>query len=107
MDEAKQVERWVDQYLELYSRENFVIAEALDDIEHLLVLDLLDSERTEVELSKTIDALVCGKAAGEDGIRVIVTPLHCLLRLCWREGTVTLDMLNDKIITKNNCYFSD
>ena len=45
-DRDKQMSRWVEHYLELYSRENSVTQEALDAIEELPVLEVLDSEPT-------------------------------------------------------------
>ncbi|XP_068680344.1 craniofacial development protein 2-like [Montipora foliosa] len=59
-DEDKQMTRWVEHYLELYSRENMVSQEALDALEDLPVLEELDAEPTLEELSKAIDALSCG-----------------------------------------------
>ena len=100
--------RWVEHYLDLYSRENCVTQEALDSIEDLPVLEELDTEPTLEELSKAIDALSCGKAPGDDcippeiikvGKSALMKPLHELLCLCWREGQVPQDMRNAKIIT--------
>ena len=107
-DRDKQMSRWVEHYLDIYSRENSVTQEALDSIEDLPVLEELDSEPTLEELSKAIDALASGKAPGEDGIPpevikcgkpALLEPLHELLCLCWREGKVPQDMRNAKIIT--------
>ena len=64
----KQMSRWVEHYLDIYSRENSVTQEVLGSIEDLPVLEELDSEPTPQELSKAIDALASGKAPGEDGI---------------------------------------
>ena len=50
--------RWVEHYLDIYSRENYDLPD----------LKELDSEPTLEELSKAIDALASGKARGEDGI---------------------------------------
>ena len=107
-DRDKQMGRWVEHYLEIYSRENSVTQEALDAIEELPVLEELDCEPTKEELSKAIDALACGKAPGEDSIPpeiikcgkpTLLEPLHALLCLCWREGKVPQDMRDAKIIT--------
>ena len=107
-DREKQMSRWVEHYLELYSRENSVTQEALDAIEELPVLEELDSEPTTEELSNAIDALACGKAPGEDGIPpeiikygkpALLEPLHALLCLCWRDGKVPQDMRDAKIVT--------
>ena len=107
-DRDKQMSRWVEHYLDIYSKENSVTQEALDSIEDLPVLKELDPEPTLEELSKTIDELASEKAPGEDGIPpevikcgkpALLEPLHELLCLCWREGKVPQDMRNAKIIT--------
>ena len=107
-DKSKQMGRWVEHYLDLYSKENVVTQAALDAIEDLPVLEDLDNEPTMGELSKAIDALSCGKAPGEDGIPpeiikcgkpALLKSLHELLCQCWKEGKVPHDMRNAKIIT--------
>ena len=60
--------RWVEHYLDIYSRENSVTQEMLRSIEDLPVLEELDSEPTLEELSRSIDALASGKGPDEDGI---------------------------------------
>ena len=57
----KQLERWVEHFLDLYSRINTVSQEALDTIEDLPVLEELDAELTMEELSKAIDEGVVSK----------------------------------------------
>lgn len=101
-----------------FTRENSVTKEALDDIECLPVLEELDSNPTEEEHSKVIDALACGKALGEDGIPpeilkcgklTSLKSLHSLLSLCWREEKVPQDMCNVTIIlykNKGDCNIS-
>ena len=83
--QVKQPERWVEHYLDLYSRINTVSQEALDAIKDLPVLEELDAETTMEELSKAIDALASGKAPGEYGIppeiikcgkSALLQPLH-------------------------------
>ena len=80
--------RWVEHYLDIYSRENSVTQEVLDSVEDLPVLEELDSEPTLEELSKAIDALASGKAPCENGISpdiikcgkpALLEPLHELL----------------------------
>ena len=44
---AQQMERWVEHYVELSTRENMMPLEALNSIEYLPVLEDLDSEPTE------------------------------------------------------------
>ena len=107
-DPQKQMERWVEHYLELYSTENTVSEEAINSIPTLSVLKELDTEPTLAELEKAIDALACGKAPGNDAIPpevikqgkpALLPHLHELLSLCWKEGSVPQDMRDAKIVT--------
>ena len=107
-DKGKQMDRWVEHYSELYSRENVVVTSALDAIEPLPIMEELDAEPTLAELRKAIDSLACGKAPGTDGIppdlikcckNTLLQPLHDVLCQCWREGTVPQDMRDAKIVT--------
>ena len=67
-DKGQQMERWVEHYSDLYSRENTVSPAALDVIECLPTMAELDSEPSVEDLSKAIDSLTSGKAPGIDGI---------------------------------------
>ena len=107
-DSNKQMERWVEHYLELYSTENTITDQALDTIETLPVMTEQDSEPTEDDLSKAIDSLKNGKAPGKDAIppevikhgkHALLHHLHVLLLLCWKEGTVPQDMRDANIVT--------
>ncbi|XP_050710731.1 uncharacterized protein LOC126995286 [Eriocheir sinensis] len=107
-DKGKQMERWVEHYSELYSRENSVATSALHAIEPLPIMEELDAEPTLEELSKDIDSLACGKAPGNDGIpqnlikrckSTLLQPLHDTICQCWREGGVPQDMRDAKIVT--------
>ena len=60
-DKGQQMERWVEHYSQLYSRENVVVTSALDAIEPLPITEELDVEPTLGELSKAIDSLTCRK----------------------------------------------
>ena len=100
-DSNKQMERWVEHYLEVYSTENTITNEALGTIERLTVMTEPDTEPTQDDLSKAIDSLTNGKAPGKDAIPLEVinhgTPallhhLHVQLLLCWKEGAVPQDM---------------
>ncbi|KAI8513321.1 hypothetical protein Bbelb_099600 [Branchiostoma belcheri] len=108
IDKEKQMSRWVEHYLELYSQESAVSQDALDSIDDLPVIAELDAEPTMEELSKAIDSMPSWKAPGEDNIPaevikcgkpVLLKPLHDLLCLCWKEGKVPHSMRNSKIIT--------
>ena len=61
-DKGQQMERWVEHYSDLYSRENTVSPAALDAIECLPTMDELDSEPSVEEFSKVIESLASGKA---------------------------------------------
>ena len=107
-DSSKQMEKWAEHYMELYTTENAVSEEALSDIASLPVMKELDLEPTQEELGKAIDSLNCGKAPGADGITCDVIKLgkpsllpylHDLLCLCWNEGAVPQDMPDAKIVT--------
>ena len=67
-DKGQQMERWVEHYSELYSRQNVVTTSALDNIKCLPVIGELDNEPTIDELSKAINNLASRKAPGSDGI---------------------------------------
>ena len=63
-DKGHQLERWVEHYSNLYSRENIVSRSALDAVEYPPTMEELDKEPTLEELSKAIDSLASGKAPG-------------------------------------------
>lgn len=44
IDKVKQMEKWVEHYSELYSRETVVITPAIDPIEPLPIMEELDTE---------------------------------------------------------------
>ena len=107
-DKPKQLERWVEHYLELYSHENKISQPALDALENLPVMKKLDAKPTTLQLSKAIDALSAHKAPGQDGIppdiiksgkTVLLKPLLELLHQCWSERKVPQDMRDARIIT--------
>ena len=56
-DQSKQLQRWVEHYLELYSTQNIVTDAALDALPSLPVMEELDDLPTLEELSKTSTAL--------------------------------------------------
>ena len=107
-DWKKQIEKWAEHYLELYSPENTISLEALNSIQVMPIMLELDSEPTASEIEKAIYGLANGKAPGNDaippevikqGIPVLLPHLHELLSLCWREGEVPQDMRDANIVT--------
>ena len=52
-NKGRQMDRWVEHYSELYSRDNTVAASALDAIEPLPIMEELDAEPTIAELCKS------------------------------------------------------
>ena len=96
-EKNKQMERWVEHYSKLYSRQNTVTASALEAVECLPTMEERDCDPTIDELSKAIDSLSAGKAPGMDDIppdllkhckTALLAPLHEVLCKCWQEGTV-------------------
>ena len=67
-DRGHQLDRWVEHYSDIYSRENIVSPTALDAVECLPTMEELDTEPTLEEFSKAIDSLASGKAPVSDGI---------------------------------------
>lgn len=60
------MERWVEHYQELFSRENIVTVTAIKNTNPLPTMDELDSPPTIDEPRKAVDSLACGKAPGRD-----------------------------------------
>ena len=73
-----QLERWVEHYSDIYSRENTVSPSALDAVESLPTMVEVDTEPTLEELSKAIDSLASGKAPGSNGIHPPPPPIKAL-----------------------------
>ena len=67
-DKSKQMERWVEHYLELYSKVSNVAKDAIDSLPQYPIMSMLDDEPDLLELSKALDAMANGKAPGSDGI---------------------------------------
>ncbi|KAI8511348.1 hypothetical protein Bbelb_104480 [Branchiostoma belcheri] len=107
-DKTKQLDRWVEHYSELYSKEiadKPRLEEVLPAYPELAELDAMPEES---ELLEALSALPSGKAPGQDGIpaevlkenrEVILPYLYELLRQCWEEGKVPNEMCNAKIMT--------
>ena len=107
-DQAKQFERWVEHYLELYATQNVITDAALAAIPDLPVMEKLDTPPTEEELSKAINSLASGKSPGSDSIPAevlksgkpaLLEPLQILLCRCWEEGYIPQDMRDATIVT--------
>ena len=90
-DQGKQLEHWVEHYLELYATQNILTDVALAAIPDLPVMEEFDDPLTKEELSKAIDCLTSGKAPGSEGIPaealksgkpVLLEPLHKLICRC-------------------------
>ena len=69
-DQKKQMERWVEHCLKLYSTENTVLEEALNNIQVMHIMVELDIESTASETEKAINGLANGKTAGNDAIPI-------------------------------------
>ena len=80
-DKTKQLERWVEHYAELYSRENTVQQAVLDAIGRVPQMPELDEPPTIEELSKAVDKLPSGKATGKDGIPAEI--IKSASQACW------------------------
>ena len=117
-DQGWQMERWVEHYSDLYSRENTVTPSALGAIKCMPITEELNAEPTVDELSKVIDSLATGKAPGSNSIppdlikhckTTLLHPWHEVLCQCWKEGAVPQDMRDAKIVTlyKNKGERSD
>ena len=108
-DKKLQMERWIEHYQELYSREIEVNEATIESIESLPVMEDLDSEPSLEELKKAVNFLSSGKAPGKDGIPSdiikvgkdtdLLRHLYELLCQCWKEGTIPHDMCDANIIT--------
>ena len=95
-DNKEKMERWVENYSNLYYYQNTVSENALDSFECLETIE---------EISSAIDHLTNGKATGSDTIPpdlimtckfALLLPLHEILCRCWQEGEVPQDMHDAK-----------
>ena len=107
-DKTQQLDRWVEHYCDIYSRETKVTSNALDQIDQQPCMLELDATPTREELHEAIDALPTGKSPGLDGIPAeaikaakgtLSDYLLDLLHQCWIEGQVPQEMRDSNIIT--------
>ena len=100
--------RWVEHYSDLYSRESTISDPMLESIEPLPIMEEVDEMPSLEELSKAIDNLPSNKAPGLDGIPAeviksgkcpLLQHLYELLCQCQEEGEVPQDMRDCNIIT--------
>jgi len=85
------MERWVEHYSDLYSRETIISNTTLESVERLPVMKKLDKMPSLEELSRATNSLPSGKAPGLDGIPAeviksgkwpLLSHLHELLCQC-------------------------
>lgn len=105
-DKKKQIERWVERYSNLYSKERHVDGQLREIIPQLPEMTELDIPPTEEELAIAIEELASRKAPGNDNIpaevvkenKAFLLPyLHKLLMTCWLEAEIPQDMRDAKI----------
>ncbi|XP_014776570.1 uncharacterized protein LOC106873637 [Octopus bimaculoides] len=107
-DQSKQMDRWMEYYQDLYSRETTVAEVAIEGVKILPAMCKLDSLPSIAELTKAIDSQASCKAPGKDGIpseiikagknTALLQHFYELLCQCWEEGTVPQDMRDANII---------
>ena len=119
-DQSRQLEYWVEHYLELYATQKVVSDAAPEALPYLSVMEELDTVPTAEELREAINCLTNGKGPGKDGIPPEVLKsgksalpwhLHELMCLCWKKGCTPHDMHDANIITlykkkgdQSGCY---
>ncbi|XP_068738609.1 uncharacterized protein [Montipora capricornis] len=107
-DRTKQMERWAEHYLELYSRETVVTDTAVGNSSPLPVMEELDVPPGTEELGKAIDSQASGKAPGnplrssKQANRPPLLEHHELLLQCWEKGSVPQDTRDANIIALYN-----
>ena len=107
-DKNKQMDRWIEHYSSLYSKERDVCPTLENEIPQLPVMCELDDEPSIEELREAIEDLSIGKSTGSDNIpaeilkynRDTITPhLHQLLLACWKHKEIPQNMRDANIIT--------
>ena len=104
-DRAKQMERWAEQYTELYSRETVVTDKAVEKTSPLPVMEELDAPPTVEELSKAIESLASGKAPGSDSIP-LRSSRQASSRVYWNTSTNSCYNAGRKELCLKTCVTS-
>ena len=117
-DRASILSRWSEHFQTLFGADRKVQVSAILRIPQQPVKTEMDEVPTLVEITKAIDQLKSGKAAGVDGIPseiwkhggpALHAKLHELFTCCWKQGKLPQDLRDAVIITlyKNKGEKSD
>ena len=107
-NQAEQLKRWVEHYSKLYAQDLPEHSGMEAILPSFGVYAELDEELTEEELSEAINALLNGRAPGEDGIPAeivkedkddLLPQLYAFLLQCWQQHQIPHKMRSTKIIT--------
>lgn len=107
-DKASILSRWSDHFQALFSAERRVQDSAILLIPQQPQKTHLDDPPVLAEVSKAINQLKCGKAAGIDGIPpemwkyggpTLHSRLHDFIKTCWEKGKLPQDLRDAVIIT--------
>ena len=99
--------RFAEHFEQLLNRPSAINSEAISEIPARTVNNQLDDLPTEQEVTKAIDELQSGKAAGPDGIPpevfkaggpTLVKKLTEFLCLCWDDGSLPQDLKDARIV---------
>ena len=99
--------RFAEHFEQLLNRPSAIDPEAINEIPARKVNNQIDELPTVSEVSKAINELQSGKAAGPDGIPpeifkgggpVLVERLTEFLRLCWNDGNLPQDLKDARIV---------
>jgi len=98
------MEKYVEHYFDLYSRQNVVTTVALDVIECLPVMEEVDTEPTtgghqQLGLRESLRQQQDPPDLTKHYATTLLFSLHEVLCQCWKEGAVPQDMRDAKFIT--------
>ncbi|CAB3245043.1 unnamed protein product [Arctia plantaginis] len=95
-DNCRQLARWVEHYIKLYSTPAHISPVAVQKLPKLPTWSELDVPPTIEELAKAVKRLKRGRSPGGDGVfaeilklECIAPILHSLLWKCWKDPTLT------------------